>query len=182
MSKIKLTYWAAICLTAGMLAACNVNVTSNHEFGDTAKVSTENRELKFEVIPSTLSEDWYPCSMCHSPEDEVNTTPHDVEFHEDVHLNHGPDRWCLDCHVKGDRDKLHLVNGTPIEFEQAYRLCGQCHESKLKDWKAGEHGKLSGGWKGDRKQMMCTSCHNPHSPHFRPLTPLPPPNKQKGNK
>jgi hypothetical protein len=66
-----------------------------------------------------------------------------------------------------------------VEFEDSHLLCGQCHGKQLKDSKAGEHGKRTGSWSGDKHYLLCTSCHNAHSPKFEPLEPRDPPLRQE---
>ena len=90
--------------------------------------------------------------------------------------NHAEDqRWCLDCHNPDNRDKLRLASGQVIFFEKSYLLCGQCHGTIYRDWKAGVHGKRTGHWNGRKQYRLCVHCHNPHQPKFKPLKPLPPP-------
>jgi hypothetical protein len=128
------------------------------------------------VAPPPFSKGIFPCSGCH--EDlPPNPTPRVLtKNHKNIVLKHDEkNRWCLDCHNKDDRDKLHLAGGTLIDFTESYRLCGQCHGPTLRDWKAGEHGKRTGSWSGKKEYLLCASCHNPHSPRFHPLKPLPPP-------
>jgi len=129
------------------------------------------------VAPPPFSEGIFPCSACHDPSNEVDTTPRQLkDAHEDIVLHHDEgNRWCLDCHDAKDRDHLHLASGRKIEFAESYRLCGQCHGPTLRAWKAGEHGKRTGSWSGRKEYLLCVSCHNPHSPRFKPLKPLPPP-------
>jgi hypothetical protein len=87
--------------------------------------------------------------------------------HEDVKLHHAEQfRWCLDCHDADDRDKLRLQSGEKIGFEVSYRLCGQCHGDKYREWKKGIHGKRTGNWNGDKQYLLCAHCHNPHNPTF----------------
>ena len=92
-------------------------------------------------------------------------------------LKHAEDqRGCLDCHSREDRDVLHLVNGTKISFTESYKLCGQCHGPKLRDWKLGIHGKRTGMWNGPKQYLLCVHCHtNPHQPRYPKLAPDPPP-------
>jgi hypothetical protein len=128
------------------------------------------------VAPPPFSEGMFPCSECHKAADEVNTTPHAVDFHDKVVFEHdAKNRWCLDCHAVKDRDKLHLADGRLIPFEESYRLCGQCHGTHLRDWKAGEHGKRTGSWSGLKRYLLCPSCHDPHSPRIKPIAPKPAP-------
>ncbi len=91
-------------------------------------------------------------------------------------FNHGaPDRWCLDCHDNANRDLLHLTNGKKVPFTESYKLCGQCHGDKYRDWKVGVHGKRIGIWNGKKTYFLCVNCHNPHYPRFKALKPEPPP-------
>lgn len=131
-----------------------------------------------QVPPPPFSDGIFPCTGCHDGKSvPLNTTPRKlVDMHDDIALNHGPKtRWCLDCHNANDRDTLHLVSGEIIPFTQSYRLCGQCHGDKYRDWKVGVHGKRTGHWNGDKQYLLCAHCHNPHAPGFAPLKPLPPP-------
>lgn len=129
-----------------------------------------------QVPPPPFTEGIFPCSECHK-DLPVNVQRRKlVDMHDDIVLNHGPKtRWCFDCHNPGDRDKLRLASGELIEFTQSYRLCGQCHGDKLRDWKVGVHGKRTGSWNGKKQYLLCAHCHNPHSPRFKALEPLPPP-------
>jgi len=134
---------------------------------------------KYFVPPPPFSEDIFPCSDCHEDMD-VN---HRRRMLEDEHVkisesfNHASEqRWCLDCHNPDNRDVLRLANGDLVSFEESYNLCGQCHGTIFRDWKAGIHGKRTGEWNGRKQYRLCVHCHNPHSPKFKPLKPLPPPN------
>ena len=126
--------------------------------------------------PPFSSEDIYPCSMCHE-DMEVNHERRELEmFHEEIQLNHGPEeRWCFDCHNAEDRDHLRLVNGELVGFDESYRLCGQCHGTIFRDWRAGIHGRRRGYWDGAKEYLLCAHCHNPHAPKFQAMTPMPPP-------
>jgi len=127
------------------------------------------------VPPPPFSEGIFPCSECHK-DMEVNTNRRELSFHEDIKLKHAEEqRWCLDCHNPTDRDKLRLASGNLIPFTESYYLCGQCHGTHFRDWKAGVHGKRTGMWNGVKQYRLCVHCHNPHQPKFKPLKPLPPP-------
>ena len=131
----------------------------------------------FRVPPPPFSKGAFPCSECHADLD-TDPTPRPMrEKHRKIKLQHHDEenRWCLDCHDTADRDRLHLASGKLIEFEESYRLCGQCHGEKLRDWKAGVHGKRTGMWNGAKEYLLCAHCHNPHSPRFKPIPPEPPP-------
>jgi hypothetical protein len=140
--------------------------------------ATEGEQVgTFNVPPPPFSdEDIFPCSNCHADLD-VNYERRELEFyHAEVELNHGPkERWCFDCHNAEDRDHLRLVNGSLVGFDESYRLCGQCHGTIFRDWRAGIHGRRRGYWDGAKSYLLCAHCHNPHAPAFPPLEPLPPP-------
>ncbi len=124
-----------------------------------------------------FSEGVFPCTQCHAfmkpnPKRRALT-----EYHTEIVLHHAEERWCTDCHNLINRDKLRLVSGELIDFTESYRLCGQCHGDKFRDWKVGVHGKRTGYWNGDKQYLLCVHCHNPHDPKFKPLKPLPPPNR-----
>ena len=123
----------------------------------------------------------YPCMDCHEDE-ETNLEIRELEEeHDELTLEHGGERfWCLTCHQPGNRDYLRSLKNNAIDFDQSYRLCGQCHFQRQKDWFFGAHGKRMGNWLGERKLYLCTECHDPHSPSIKPIKPNPPPKVRKG--
>lgn len=128
------------------------------------------------VPPAPFTEGIFPCSDCHEDMDADLTPRKLTDEHEDIHIKHGPrERWCFDCHNPDDRDKLRLVSGRLVDFSVSYRLCGQCHGPKLRDWRAGVHGKRTGQWNGARQYLLCVHCHNPHQPRFKAIKPEPRP-------
>ncbi|MEK6672579.1 MAG: hypothetical protein AABY42_03780 [Nitrospirota bacterium] len=132
---------------------------------------------KFTTPPPPFTPGIFPCSQCHQgmPADKK---PRKLEqMHQEITLRHMPDGWCFDCHNADNRDKLRLANGKLISFGESYYLCGQCHGTVLRDWKAGLHGKRTGQWNGEKEYRLCVHCHWPHEPAFKPLTPMPPPVK-----
>ena len=127
---------------------------------------------RLEVPPPPFSEDVFPCSFCHV---DLKTNPKRrfIEDHEDIVLKHDEkNRWCLDCHDSADRDVLHLASGEKVPFEESYRVCGQCHGEKYRDWRAGVHGRRTGQWNGEKRYLLCVHCHSPHQPQFKPMKPL----------
>lgn len=142
--------------------------------------SIKTAEIAVESPPFT--EGIFPCNDCHS-EIEPNPVRRDlVDMHDDITamFNHDSEnRWCLDCHDTNNRDSLKLANGKLLDFKESYKLCGQCHGEKLRDWKVGVHGKRTGEWNGKKEYLLCVHCHNPHSPKFQELTPEPPPVPQE---
>jgi hypothetical protein len=139
--------------------------------------SQKDEPKGFPVPKPPLSDEFWPCSQCHDPTDTVNRTRRELkDEHKNIKLHHDEEnRWCLDCHDATNRDVLHLASGVTITFDESYRLCGQCHGDKFRDWKAGIHGKRTGMWNGAKEYLLCVHCHNPHSPHFKPLKPEAPP-------
>ncbi|MFC1707916.1 hypothetical protein ACFL59_14055 [Planctomycetota bacterium] len=136
----------------------------------------EEQEGTVIVPPPPLSEDYWPCSGCHDPDDANPTRRVLEDEHTDIVLQHDEDnRWCLDCHDLKDRDMLRLASGAKVPFSESYRLCGQCHGTIYRDWKAGIHGRRTGYWDGPKRYLLCVHCHWPHAPRFKPVKPLPPP-------
>jgi hypothetical protein len=123
-----------------------------------------------QALSPPFSEGIFPCSGCHDPKDKVNTARRELGFHEEqqsIFAHDAEHRWCLDCHDAKNRDQLHLTNGDLVPFTESYRLCGQCHGDKLRDWRAGIHGKRIGNWNGVKTYFLCVNCHNPHAPLFK---------------
>lgn len=148
--------------------------------GDQDSQPVETQPELMAIAPPPFSEGMFPCSECHLPEDEVNTEPHEVDFHDTVVFEHDAEnRWCFACHSLQDRDKLHLADGRLIDFKESYRLCGQCHGPRLRDWKAGDHGKRTGSWSGKKEYLLCAHCHDPHSPRIKPIPAMPAPIRQE---
>ena len=118
---------------------------------------------------------FYPCSQCHDHW-QTNATPRLLAPVHDVALNHGEGRiWCLECHSAEDRNQLQTVRGEPLPFEGSWKVCGQCHAARQKDWYYGAHGKRANGWQADPERYNCTHCHNPHQPPFMTRKPQAPP-------
>ncbi len=134
------------------------------------------------IASPPFTEGIFPCMDCHSEMDPNPKRRELVDMHDDISaiFNHDSEnRWCLDCHDMNNRDSLKLASGKLLDFKESYKLCGQCHGDKLRDWKVGVHGKRTGDWNGEKQYLLCVNCHNPHSPRFKPLTPEPPPVRQE---
>jgi hypothetical protein len=131
-------------------------------------------DRKFFVPPPPFSEGIFPCSQCHAgmPADK---RPRKLAMHQEITLKHMPGGWCFDCHNPSNRDMLRLANGKLVTFRESYNLCGQCHGTILREWKAGLHGKRTGSWNGEKQYLLCVHCHWPHDPAFKAIKPLPPP-------
>jgi len=135
------------------------------------------KEELVEARPPPFSEGIFPCSQCHDAKGG-NPERRQLAFHDEIQEQFSHDsehRWCLDCHNNQNRDVLHLSNGAPVPFTESYRLCGQCHGDKFRDWRVGIHGKRVGMWNGAKTYLLCVHCHNPHAPRFKALKPEPVP-------
>ena len=169
------------CLLASCLVLISAAIASslNLPKGSETTIPKIDEEL-IAVAPPPFSEGIFPCSECHFPDDEVDRTPREVDFHDTVVFDHDEEnRWCLDCHDAQNRDMLHLADGRLLPFEESYRLCGQCHAQQLRGWKAGDHGRRTGNWDGKKNYLLCAHCHDPHSPAFKQIEPLPAPIRQE---
>ncbi|MBI2569433.1 MAG: hypothetical protein HYV63_20660 [Candidatus Schekmanbacteria bacterium] len=133
-------------------------------------------EKELQVPPPPLNPDYWPCTDCHDPQDDNAERRELSDEHTDIVLHHGDEkRWCLDCHSFENRTKLRLASGEPVSFTKSYELCGQCHGTIFRDWKAGIHGRRTGYWNGPKRYLLCVHCHWPHAPRFKQMVPLPPP-------
>lgn len=149
------------------------------EWGYAPQQTLKGQEgMEIQIPPPPFSEDIFPCSECHA-EMETNPERRELEdFHDDIILDHDEEnRWCMDCHDAENRDMLHSAGGELIDFKESYLLCGQCHGPKLRDWRAGIHGRRTGSWNGQKEYLLCAHCHDPHSPQYKKMKPEPPPKK-----
>jgi hypothetical protein len=149
---------------------------SEHAAQGDAPAPVPEKPGQFQAEPPPFTPGIFPCTQCHSsPGDK---TRRELGFHDDIKFEHDAEhRWCLDCHSNENRDVLHLSNGDPVPFTESYRLCGQCHGDKFRDWRVGVHGRRTGSWDGQKTYFLCVNCHNPHSPRFKPLKPEPRPSR-----
>jgi hypothetical protein len=168
---------------------CKNKIIENNEVygganGKAVNIMTQKAE-EYAVEAPPFSDGIFPCTDCHK-----NLTPNPVrrvlvDWHDDISamFNHDSEnRWCLDCHDFKNRDYLRLASGKLLDFKESYKLCGQCHGEKYRDWKVGVHGKRTGEWNGKKEYLLCVNCHNPHSPIFKELKPEPPPVAQENIK
>ncbi len=163
----------------GLLYSCSNNEGVNPE----NSFVKENKGIEEIAVKSPpLTDGIFPCNDCHN-EIESNPVRRElVDMHDDITAIFDHDsnnRWCLDCHDTDDRDSLKLASGKRVGFDESYKLCGQCHGDKLRDWKVGVHGQRTGEWNGKKQYLLCVHCHNPHSPQFKPIQPMPPPVRQE---
>jgi hypothetical protein len=190
MSKIKMKWIFTVSGLFLLLVISNVPAMYSVAGGQEQEKETESVEevkgLKpgakgqdIQVPPPPFTEGIFPCSECHNEDMEPNPERRELEdAHDDIEFTHDPEnRWCLDCHDTKNRDKLHLADGRLLDFKESYKLCGQCHGPKLRDWRAGIHGRRTGYWNGQKKYLLCAHCHNPHAPRFKKMKPGPIPIK-----
>jgi hypothetical protein len=133
-----------------------------------APAAEKRREVLFEAKPPPFSDGIFPCMQCH--QDMKDRKRRELSFHDEQQsvFDHDKEhRWCLDCHDYENRDVLRLASGEQVPFTESYRLCGQCHGDKFRDWRGGVHGKRVGQWNGEKTYFLCVNCHNPHSPAFK---------------
>jgi hypothetical protein len=162
----------ALVVALAALAGCS-RAPAEELFAAGGVPEAPGSTLQVNVPPPPFSDGVFPCSSCHDPELKVNTKQRKLKVaHQEIELKHGTEaRWCLDCHDPADRDQLHLASGEKIPFEESYRLCGQCHGEKFRDWRAGVHGRRTGNWDGEKQYLLCVHCHNSHAPRFAPIKP-----------
>ena len=160
----------------------------------------------FTVRERTEALEYFPCNDCHEAGEPNPLVRELEEEHDTLQLDHGGGRfWCYDaCHNTKDITKLASLRGEPISFNESYKLCGQCHFERQKDWYFGGHGKRVGAfddpneipvtyqelkveeresigsWRGERVLTLCTECHNAHSPAIKPYEASPPPPVRSG--
>ncbi|HEY3355048.1 MAG TPA: hypothetical protein VGQ83_17475 [Polyangia bacterium] len=167
----------AVAVLLLALGGCAAEPTRAPAAGGPASAPAAAPALRLEVPPPPFSGGIFPCSQCHEGM-TPNRTRRVLTEHLGIKLHHDEEhRWCLDCHDAKDRDQLHLASGELVPFAESYRLCGQCHGDKLRDWRAGVHGRRTGAWNGHKRYLLCAHCHNPHEPRVRPLAPKPAPRR-----
>jgi hypothetical protein len=136
--------------------------------GAPAEKAEKKAEVLVEAKPPPFSDGIFPCMECHK--DVKDKTRRELGFHDEqqsVFDHDSEHRWCLDCHDYENRNVLRLASGATVPFTESYRLCGQCHGDKFRDWRSGIHGKRVGQWDGAKTYFLCVNCHNPHSPRFK---------------
>ncbi len=150
----------------------SVLVTERYQGG---RFRTETRKDKIQR---------FSCSQCHNNK-PVRVAKAAEIAHGEIVLNHGSEARplsCYTCHKKDERDFLVTEQGTKIDMDHSYQMCGQCHFRQKKDWVGGAHGKRISYWAGQRVVKNCTGCHDPHSPRFKKRWPVvysPPLSKSK---
>jgi hypothetical protein len=119
----------------------------------------------------------YNCMECHKLLTAKWTYGRLLNEHKDIRLDHGNNRFCLNCHHPTNRNVFVDYDGAEIAQADVVRLCAKCHGTIYRDWKAGVHGRQNGFWQaslGEKTRLRCIQCHDPHSPKFKAMQPLAP--------
>lgn len=124
----------------------------------------------------------YNCMECHKLLEAKWHFDRPLTEHRNLQLDHGNNRFCLNCHHPTNRNAFVDYDGSEIRETEVVMLCAKCHGPTHRDWKAGVHGRRNGYWnvqKGIQTQLRCIQCHDPHDPKFKPVKPLAPPRYPK---
>jgi hypothetical protein len=119
----------------------------------------------------------YNCMECHKLTQARWHYDRPMNEHKDIRLEHGNNRFCLNCHHPTNRNAFVDYDGAEIAQGNVVQLCAKCHGPIYRDWQAGVHGRQNGFWNaqmGDKTRLRCIQCHDPHRPKFQPTKPLPP--------
>lgn len=120
----------------------------------------------------------YDCMECHTLLPAKWRYDGPVNEHRDIQLEHGNNRYCLNCHHARNRNAFSDYDGSEIPQSDVVQLCAKCHGPTYRDWQAGVHGRQNGFWKADagpKTKLLCIQCHDPHRPKrpdMKPLAPL----------
>lgn len=123
--------------------------------------------------------DWsYNCMECHRIVEVKWHRDRTRVEHQDIVLNHGNNRFCLNCHNATNMNAFVDYDGSEIAEHDVVLLCAKCHGPTHRDWKAGVHGRRNGFWNaelGTQTRLRCIQCHDPHNPKFKAMEALPAP-------
>lgn len=120
----------------------------------------------------------YNCMECHTLITAKWHYDHPINEHQTIKLEHGVNRFCLNCHHATNRNAFVDYDGEEIAQRDVVQLCAKCHGTTYRDWQAGVHGRENGFWKtdaGEKTKLRCIQCHDPHAPKFQAMKPLAPP-------
>jgi hypothetical protein len=119
----------------------------------------------------------YNCMECHKLFPAKWHYDRPLNEHREIQLEHGNNRFCLNCHHPSNRNAFVDYDGAEIAEGDVVQLCAKCHGTLYRDWQAGVHGRQNGYWRtalGDKTKLRCIQCHDPHRPQFQAMKPLPP--------
>lgn len=124
----------------------------------------------------------YDCMECHKSLEAKWEMERLWVEHKEVHLQHGNNKFCLNCHHPTNRNAFKNDDGSEIEEKNVVQLCARCHGTTHRDWLVGVHGRQNGHWdakRGEQTKLRCIQCHDPHHPKFPSLNSLPAPRYPK---
>ncbi len=119
----------------------------------------------------------YNCMECHKLFPAKWHYDRPLAEHQNIKLEHGNNRFCLNCHHPDNRNAFVDYDGSEIAQADVVELCGKCHGPIYRDWQAGVHGRSNGYWRaesGPKTKLRCIQCHDPHRPKFQSMKPLAP--------
>ncbi len=119
----------------------------------------------------------YNCMECHKLFPAKWHYDRPMAEHREIVLEHGNNRFCLNCHNPENRNAFVDYDGAEIPQSDVVQLCAKCHGTIYRDWQAGVHGRVNGFWNaslGAKTKLKCIQCHDPHSPKLKPIRPLSP--------
>jgi hypothetical protein len=119
----------------------------------------------------------YNCMECHTLLRAQWRYDRPLNEHQGIHLEHGNNRFCLNCHHPTNRNAFVDYDGTEFAQDDIVQLCAKCHGTTFRDWQAGVHGRQNGYWNvqaGAKTRLRCIQCHDPHRPKFPDMKPLAP--------
>jgi len=120
----------------------------------------------------TVGQFTYHCNLCHRIEPISRAAGQEFTKHAEIHLAHGMNTRCLNCHHPLNRETFVDDFGEEIPWDQPQLLCAKCHGPVFRDWQHGSHGRINGFWNsalGEQVRLKCIECHDPHHPPFPPL-------------
>jgi hypothetical protein len=133
------------------------------------------RTVGFDLIRNGWT---YDCMECHTLIPAKWRFDRPMVEHRETTLEHGNNRFCLNCHHASNRNAFSDYDGTEIAQANVVQLCAKCHGPTYRDWQAGVHGRQNGFWRtdgGPKTKLLCIQCHDPHRPKrpdMKPLAPL----------
>lgn len=135
------------------------------------QVQAMELKLKERVLPPRHNE----CHLCHISQRSsfISTKVKTKLEHNQVHAIHGKKQLsCNHCHDKGNHNYLKK----PATFKDSSPVCQQCHMETYREFVNGAHGKITGGWRPEKKQYYhCIDCHNPHDVKYKEMQARPAP-------
>jgi hypothetical protein len=193
--QVKAGLAAAMVLSAGLLCGCRDVSAELHasESKETpaprpgppalaaiASVPARGIDTEQPFFVTDRRDEWvqFPCTSCHTDSlaapGNISSEVARRTMHVDIQIQHAEAETmdCRTCHHPENLDQLRLNDGTPITFNEVYRLCAQCHFQQVQDWAGGAHGKRVLAWQGKRIVKQCTDCHNPHAPALKKQWPV----------